>query len=184
MAIAIQLDPFSIIMNHNMGAAYYYQGDFEKAISWFQRVNDLDPSLMLASWGSTNMIQAYVLSGRTGDAAKELEKLERLPRKLRTLELMRAYVLAGMKRSEEARAVLRKVESEYVQQQVSPYQIALVRFALGDVDEGFRWLQVAYDTHDGGVIWINGDHELKDVRDDPRFIALRNAVGLPTLPSA
>ena len=183
MVIAIQLDPFSIIINHNMGAAYYYQGNFDKAISWFQRANDLDPSLMLASWGPTNMIQAYVLSGRTGDAVNELEKLERLPRKVRTLELMRAYVLAGMKRREDARAVLRKVESEYIHQQLSPYQIALVRFTLGDVDEGFRWLQIAYDTHDGGVIWINGDHELKDVRSDPRFIALRDAMGLPKLPS-
>ncbi len=184
MAIAIQLDPLSVIMNHNMGAAYYYQGDFDKAIEWFKRANDLDPSLMLASWGATNIILAYVLSGRIDDAAKELEKLGRLPRKVRSLELMRAYLLAGMKRSEEARAVLRKVESEYVQQQVSPYQIAPVRFALGDVDEGFRWLQVAYDTHDGGMIWINADHELKGVRDDPRFIALRKAIGLPKLPSA
>lgn len=184
MAIAIRLDPFSVVMNHNMGAVYYYQGDFDKAIGWFQRANHLDPSLMLASWCPTNMIQAYVLSGRTDDAAKELEKLERLPRKVRTLELMRAYVLAGMKRPEEARALLRKVESDYVQQQISPYQIALVRFALGDVDEGFHWLQVAYDTHDGGMIWINSDHELTGVRDDPRFTALRKAIGLPKLPSA
>jgi len=58
------------------------------------------------------MIQAAVLSERTEDAVKELGKLERLPRKVRTLELIRAYVLAGMKRSEEARALLRKVESD------------------------------------------------------------------------
>ena len=183
MAIAIQLDPLSVIMNHNMGAAYYYQGNFDKAIEWFQRANDLDPSLMLASWGSTNLIQAYVLSGRVDEAAKELQKLERLPKKVRTLELMRAYVLAGMNKPEEARVVLRKVESEYIHQQVSPYQIALVHFELDDVDEGFRWLQAAYDAHDGGVIWINSDHELKGVRGDPRFIALRKALGLPELPS-
>ena len=73
MAIAVQLDPFSVIMNHNMGAAYYYQGDFDKAIEWFKRANDLDPSLLLASWGATNIIQAYVLSGRIDEAAKELE---------------------------------------------------------------------------------------------------------------
>jgi serine/threonine-protein kinase len=97
---------------------------------------------------------------------------------------MRAYVLAGLKRSEEARAVLRKVESEYIQEQVSPYQIALVRFVLGDVDEGFRWLQVAYDMHDGGVIWINCDHELNGFRDDPRFIVLLKEVGLQKLPPA
>lgn len=183
MTIAIQLDPFSVVMNHNMGAAYYYQGDFVKAIGWFQRANDLDPSLMLASWATTNMIQAYVLSGRPDGAAKELEKLERLPRKVRTLELMRACVLTGMNRKEEARAVLAKVESEYLQQQVSPYQIALVRFSLGDVDQGFRWLRVAFDTHDGGIIWINSDFELRSVRHDPRFIALRKAVGLPDIPS-
>jgi len=52
------------------------------------------------------------------------------------------------------------------------------------VDEGFRCLRVAYDAHDGGMVWMNSDYELKGVRHDPRFSALRKAVGLPELASS
>ena len=84
MTIAIKLDPLSVIMNHNMGAAYYYQGRFDEAIEWFHRANDLDPSVLLASHGATNLIQAYALSGRLDEAVRELETVAAVPKAARS----------------------------------------------------------------------------------------------------
>jgi adenylate cyclase len=181
MTIAIKLDPLSVIMNHNMGAAYYYQGRFDEAIEWFHRANELDPSVLLASHGATNLIQAYALSGRLDEAVKELETLAAVPKAARGLRVWRAYMLAAMKKRDEALEALRQLEEDYRNGKESPYQIAMIYFVLGDADKGFAWLKVACAEHDGGILWMMRDHELAGVRKDSRFIALQKAIGMGDL---
>lgn len=183
MKTALQLDPFSVIVNHNMGAVYYYQGKFDEAIRWFELTNDLDPSLLFTSHAHVGLVQAYCYKGMHERAMQEIEKVARLPRKIRWLPLWKAYVFAWMKKTEEARELMREVEVNYKRNSTSPYLIALVYFVLGDVNEGFRWLQTAFDENDGGISWILSEHELKDVRDDARFVALQKAVRLDRIRS-
>ncbi len=178
MRTALQLDPFSVITNHNMGANYYYQGKFDDAIKWFELTNDLDPSLLFTSHAHVGLVQAYCYKGMYERAMEEIVKVSHLPRKIRWLPMWRAYVFAWMKKPEEARAVLGEVEVNYKRDSTSPYLIALVHFVLGDVNEGFQWLQTAFNESDGGICWILSEHELKDVRGDARFIALQKAVRL------
>lgn len=181
MRLALQLDPLSLIMNHNMGASYYYQGKFDEAIHWFQRANDLDPTVLVASHGPTNLIQAYCLNGMPQRAMEEVERVENLARPVRTVKLWRAYVLASMKRSEEARTLLREVVAENQRLHVNPFQIAQVFFVIGDADEGFEWLEKAYEAGDGGIIWMQVEHELDGVRDDPRYLTLLKKIGLSSV---
>ena len=181
ITIAVKLDPLSVIMNHNMGAAYYYQGRFDEAIEWFHRANELDPSVLLASHGATNLIQAYALSGRLDEAVKELETVAAVPKAARALRVWRAYILAAMKKRDEALEALRQLEEDYRSGKESPYFIAMVYFVLGDVDKGFEWLRVACAEHDGGILWMMRDHELAGVRKDPRFTAVQKAIGMGDL---
>jgi adenylate cyclase len=181
ITIAVRLDPLSVIMNHNMGAAYYIQGRFDEAIEWFHRANELDPSVLLASHGATNLIQAYALSGRLDEAARELEKASAVPKAARGLRVWRAYLLAAMKKRDEALEALRQLEEDYRGGKESSYLIAMVYFVLGDVDKGFEWLSVACTEHDGGILWMMRDHELAGVRRDPRFIAIQKAIGMGDL---
>jgi len=181
IAIAVKLDPLSVIMNHNMGAAYYYQGRFDEAIEWFHRANELDPSVLLASHGATNLIQAYALSGRLDEALRELETVAAVPKAARELRVWRAYMLAATKKKDEALEALRQLEEDYRSGKESPYYLAMVYFVLGDVDKGFEWLRVACAEHDGGILWMMRDHELAGVRKDSRFTAVQKTIGMGDL---
>ena len=52
------------------------------------------------------------------------------------------------------------------------HPIAAVYAGLGDYDQAFRWLDVAYKARDGSLIPLKTDPTLDPLRDDPRFAAL------------
>src|SRR4029077_13607319 len=48
-----------------------------------------------------------------------------------------------------------------------------------EVDKAFEWLQIAFENHDGGMPRLLVDPLLRDLRDDPRYMAMLKKVGLP-----
>lgn len=89
-----------------------------------------------------------------------------------------AKVLAHSGKGDEARKLLSEIEAEYSPNNMSPYEIALVRFTLGDVEDGFRWLKQAYVDHDRFLFIIARAYELKGLHSDPRYLALLEKTGL------
>ena len=60
---------------------------------------------------------------------------------------------------------------------VSPYDIALIHAALGQIDEAFAWLDKAYDQCVEWMIYTNVDPRLDPLRTDPRFSTLLQRLG-------
>ncbi|MGZ8867495.1 MAG: TPR end-of-group domain-containing protein, partial [Thermoanaerobaculia bacterium] len=60
-----------------------------------------------------------------------------------------------------------------------PVEIAETYAALGNKDEAFRWLEIAFKHRVSRVTAINVNPELKSLRDDPRFDVLLQKIGLP-----
>jgi len=56
--------------------------------------------------------------------------------------------------------------------------MAMIYAGLGKKDEAFRWLDQAYREHWGRLPWIKIEPEYDSLRDDPRFSALLNKMGL------
>ncbi|MFZ1928440.1 MAG: hypothetical protein WAU50_04850, partial [Candidatus Sulfotelmatobacter sp.] len=50
---------------------------------------------------------------------------------------------------------------------------------LGDKEQAFHWLNVAYQEHDWLLIGLNTYFQLDPLRSDPRFADLVRKVGLP-----
>jgi hypothetical protein len=50
--------------------------------------------------------------------------------------------------------------------------------ALGDSDETFRWLEVAYRDRSGAIVGLKVDPSWDVYRSDPRFVAMIKKVGL------
>jgi len=50
---------------------------------------------------------------------------------------------------------------------------------LGDKDEAFRWLNIAYQERDIGLLRLKTDFRLDSLRSDPRLAGLVRKVGLP-----
>jgi tetratricopeptide (TPR) repeat protein len=84
------------------------------------------------------------------------------------------YARAGER--EKARNMLKQFETgkEYV----SPFSLATIYVALGDIDQTFAALEAAYAAHDQQLIWLRGAWDFDELHSDPRFQDLARRIGL------
>ena len=61
----------------------------------------------------------------------------------------------------------------------SAYKIAQLYADLGNKDQAFKWLGIAYQERDFNLIGLNTDFLLDSLRSDARFAELVKKVGLP-----
>jgi len=61
----------------------------------------------------------------------------------------------------------------------SPEEIAQLYSDLGDKDQAFRWLDIAYQEHDWLLIGLKTFVPFDPLRSDPRYAELVRKVGLP-----
>ena len=70
--------------------------------------------------------------------------------------------------------MLQRSKKEYV----SPYAIARLYFSLEDNDEGFKWLDRAYEESDHWLSFLKVQTPEETVSSDPRFAAMFKKIGL------
>ena len=51
--------------------------------------------------------------------------------------------------------------------------------ALGEKDQAFAWLDIAYQDRDFPCTWVKGDPLLKNLESDPRYKAFLRKMNLP-----
>jgi hypothetical protein len=61
----------------------------------------------------------------------------------------------------------------------SALEIARFCADMGDQEQAFHWLDVAYREHDWLLIGLNTYSQFDSMRADPRFVELVRKVGLP-----
>jgi len=79
-------------------------------------------------------------------------------------------------------ALTRGIEARQVQRKTgyfSAYNIGSLYADLGEKDQAFRWLNIAYQERDVGLMGLKTDFLLDPLRSDPRFAELVRKVGLP-----
>jgi len=74
-----------------------------------------------------------------------------------------------MGREMEARNILAQLVQAREKRYVSAPLIAAVSTALGDKEEAFRWLELAYEEHSGVLQWIAFLPEFRALHSDARF---------------
>ena len=70
--------------------------------------------------------------------------------------------------------LLKRSEQDYV----PPSALVFLYFALEENDQGFKWLDKAYEERDPKLIFFGGNPILDPVRSDPRFIDLLKKMNL------
>jgi len=85
-----------------------------------------------------------------------------------------ASTYAMMNRQEEARRLLADILKH---PQRSETEIAGVYFSLGENEEGWKWLEKAYDERSFFLIWLKVDPLYDNIRSDPRFQAMLKKIG-------
>jgi serine/threonine-protein kinase len=119
-----------------------------------------------------------ILRGKPGAAVK-LAKQETDPF-WRTYALALAQFTNGA--GAEADAALKKLIDEDAEDAGS--QIAIVYALRKEPDRMFEWLEHAWTTHDAGVNELLENPFLRAYKDDPRFIAFAQKIGVMPKPAA
>ena len=174
---ALEFDPFSLIINTNLGWIFYYAHRYDDALEQCRKVLDLDSNFASAH---LRMVQAYEQKGMFDDAIAETEKLiplrrEDQPEDIRALR--KAYRTSGAKGYWRQR--LGSVQQQMKHHYVSPAFVASIYASLGEKDEAFLWLEHAYAERDNWLSFLKVDPRFDTLRSDPRFQDLQRRIGLP-----
>jgi tetratricopeptide (TPR) repeat protein len=173
---AIDLDPYALHTRRNLGRVFYFAGDYGRAAEILNRVLDTNPNFSF-----THMSLALVYLEQGEDAAA-LEAIEREKAVQKTwvpmLECLTGIILQRMGKGEESRQIFDELMSRSLETYVSRYWMAALSFSIGEIDQGFTWLEKAFRDQGFWIRELNVDPLFAVARDDPRFQPLITKLGL------
>lgn len=163
---ATVVDPMFTPGWYMLGRVRVGQGDLDGARQALSRALAIDQQYQDAD--------AYlgVISLLQGDAAAARATFLRLDRKFSGL--MADYSLG---REAQARQALQALIATPGQNNF--YGIAASYAWMNDKDQAFRWLERCVENRDGGLATLAYDPMMRSLRDDPRYRALLDKIGLP-----
>lgn len=171
---ARELDPLSLIIAADNGVIYYFSRQYDRAISRFQGVLDVDPSLGPAHL----IIGAYVQEGRFKDALADVEQWRRVSDGPWTWA-WEAYVSGRAGDFVRARHALQELQRVNRSAGLDPEQgFDLAYGGLNDNEKWLAWLQKAALRHTYVPTGFKVDPLYDPLRSDPRFHELLRRAGL------
>ena len=170
---AHHLDPFSIPVNRNMCDHLYLERRFAEAIAFSARMSQIDPAFVHPSCLESTYA---VLNDFEGLLSARAQYLKTPQENEATEQMTAAYRSSG-------RSALWKKRIELLEaspaRDAKSVEIAKAYAALGDEDQAFVWLEKAYQRRVSPLTNFHIDPAFDSLRDDPRFDALRQRIGLP-----
>ncbi len=175
MFIAQSLDPVSSIVARDLALVHLFRRDLEAALEQCDHAIELNPHFSPAYW-TLGLVQEQRKD--FDEAAAAFQRAIHLSPQTPRMQagLARTQALAG--RRKEASEILRKLETLSEQRYVSPFEFAIMRFALGQMDLGFRWFNKACQDRSFELLWMRVDPRLDPIRSDKRFDAAARQMSL------
>ncbi|HKW17270.1 MAG TPA: winged helix-turn-helix domain-containing protein [Terriglobales bacterium] len=168
---AIDLAPLDILPSIHLAWLYVDAREGAKAVEQSQHVLEMDPSF---SGAYLMMANGYVLEGEWDEALAALKRVNNYPQ---DVEAGVAYIRAASGDKTQAQAALLKLTEFSRQNYVSPVTFASCYAAMGERDKAFDWLEKAYKERAPGLISLEVNSGLDNLRADPRFHDLERRVG-------
>jgi TolB-like protein/Tfp pilus assembly protein PilF len=176
---AEQIDPFSLVIVTNVGWTMSNARRPQDAIAAYRRALSIDPSYIQARM---RLGAELANTGQFEEAIREHQQVVDMTRRgaFGLASLAQSYAKAG--RRTEATAILRELLDDSRRTYVSPVNMYLICFLLGDKDNGFEWLAKAFQERSNGLVYLTAEPSLDVIRHDPRFRKVVAQVGLPDVP--
>jgi tetratricopeptide (TPR) repeat protein len=172
----VSLDPRSVNARMAVGTAYRNAGKHDRALEEYRRALEMSPDLARVHF---QIGAALVTMGRLAEAVNELEIATQPTAAHNTrFEAYLGYAYAALGRTEDARTILRELESHRREQYVSSFGIALIHDALRENDQALAALERAYVEHAVEFAMLD-QPSFTAIASEPRFQAIMRAVGLP-----
>jgi tetratricopeptide (TPR) repeat protein len=164
-----------MVIHTTVGDAYYYAREYEKSVVYYRMAIELDARF---DGAHTDLARSLEALGRLDEARAQYEEGRRLSGGVAGPSFGLAHLEASMGHEAEARRILAELTAARAQRVVSAWGIAALHASLGDVDEAFRWLDVAVEEKATGLIFLRVHPRLDAIRKDPRYAGLLQKVGL------
>jgi TolB-like protein/Tfp pilus assembly protein PilF len=178
MEEAEKIDPLSPVVIQSLGNMYIFSERFDDAISQAQKLLATDPERR----GAIEMVGwATGLKGDWNAALKLFEEVHRL-----TGHPLKGLMGVGFANGilgniDKAMECIRKMEQRQQEEpnSVIDADLAAVWFGLGNLDKTFYYLNQCVEKRMGPVSYFLEYPAYKGIKDDPRYSALINRMGIP-----
>lgn len=172
--IALKLDPFNSLYKALYGMNLNNTRQFDKAIKI------LEPTLISSPHDPvalSTLRTSYHMKGMYAKAIEIWKASYDVKNDIEAIEVLsKGYKDGGYQKSLENLALLliKRSDSMYV----TPWQIATLYTRAGKKDNALKWLEKAYDQHDGNMTYIGVDPIFDILKGDPRFSNLLKKMNL------
>ncbi len=172
---ALELDPLDMMMNVHLAWHYQLAGQFDEALKQSLRSVRMEPGW---HWSHFFLGWAYEQKSKMSEAIEALSKSVEFSGGHTVMmgALGHAYGRAGD--VAKAREILHHLTTIAKSKYVASYEIGLIHFALGNLDEGFHWLEKATEERSGWLVYLTREPRLKFLHSDSRFQDLIERVSL------
>jgi TolB-like protein/Tfp pilus assembly protein PilF len=160
-------EPLSIVINRNTGVIFISARQYDKGIEALNRVIEFDPNYEAAYF---HLARAYLNKGMFEDALSEIQKSKD--------KIWTGIIYAHMGQLDKAKKILNELILLSKSQDISPFNLAILYFSLGNKEQGFNSLEKAYEVHELPLSEIRMYPELDEITSDPRFIDLLKKMGM------
>jgi TolB-like protein/Flp pilus assembly protein TadD len=165
---ARELDPMCLTANATAAWVRYLGGDYDTAVSLCRDTLEMENDYV---WANRLLGGALLAGGRRNEALRTLERVvDHEPRDPISLACL-AYARAVTGDSVHAGDLLDHLDRLAGERYVSPYHLALVHFALGDVEATCKALQRAEADCDPMLANLGVDPRLAELRQRPDLAA-------------
>jgi len=173
--LALDLDPLSRVINLNLARILHFARQFDAAIKQCRKTIEMYPDYVIAhrrlgmSYGEKQMFE---------EAEAEFKKALSLSGDdTETMSAM-AYAYGAAGRLNDARLILNQLIDRAQVIYVSPYSLARVHIAVGQIDEAFECLETTFQERHGILTYLKVEPIFDRLRSDPRFADLQRRMGL------
>jgi len=159
---ALELSPLSLIINTMVGFIDFYGRRYDKAILQYKKTMEMAPDFLgLYDY----LFYAYLYSGKYKELLDEAEEwLEKGIINETRLNYLRMRCELRMGRKEALSQYFEQIKSD-----VNNYNKASMYFELGDIDQGFLFLEKAYEERYAAMRFIKVNPAFDNMRSDPRY---------------
>ncbi len=172
---ALELDPLSPMINANLADRFIFRKEYDLAERQIKSVLEMYPNFWYAHW---ILMWVYLRTSRPEDASQEAMAISRLSKDASEGKMALAWVYAETGKVAEAKDLVSELErmkagGEYIRSVL----LAGLSVLIGDVDNGFKWLERAYEERDGILPFLKFNDSFDTIRSDPRYLSLLKKIG-------
>jgi tetratricopeptide (TPR) repeat protein len=173
---ARSLDPLSEFIASARGLLLYFANRVPESVEWLQDVAKFNPDHSAVYWlrcmvlSTAGEHEAAVASGEIA-----LMRMGRMDR----VVAYQAVACARAGRTEQARGLLAELQQAHATRYVAAYFPAMVLLALGEREDALAQLERGLAERDSMLRDVRVDRVWDDLRDEPRFQAIVEALRVP-----